>query len=158
MSDVNNRYVIDQIAVEDEKLVLIIVDPMEWGYCVRESHAHTLKNKISDYLQFIDSGQAAEYHKDEEYKLLLQNPNNEQMQVYQTLIKDFVTMAVKQFYIVVMSSAKEELPQYNLYDYANKVDDLLLNINQCIENEDTVSLTQYHKQIDGLLDKFIYIN
>ena len=42
MSDVNNRYVIDQIAVEDEKLVLIIVDPMEWGYCVRESHAHTL--------------------------------------------------------------------------------------------------------------------
>ena len=32
MSDVNNRYVIDQIAVEDEKLVLIIVDPMEWGY------------------------------------------------------------------------------------------------------------------------------
>ena len=84
---------------------------------------------------------------DDEYKLL-----------YQTLIKDFVTMAVKQFYIVVMSSAKEELPQYNLYDYANKVDDLLLNINQCIENEDTVSLTQYHKQIDGLLDKFIYIN
>ena len=67
MSDVNNRYVIDQIAVEDEKLVLIIVDPMEWGYCVRESHAHTLKDKISDYLQFIDSGQAAEYHKDEEY-------------------------------------------------------------------------------------------
>ena len=72
--------------------------------------------------------------------------------------KDFVTMAVKQFYIVVMSSAKEELSQYNLYDYANKVDDLLLNINQCIENEDTVSLTQYHKQIDELLDKFIYIN
>lgn len=57
---------------------------------------------------------------DDEYKLLLQNPNNEQMQVYQTLIKDFVTMAVKQFYIVVMSSAKEELPQYNLYDYAIK--------------------------------------
>ena len=53
MSDVNNRYVIDQIAVEDEKLVLIIVDPMEWGYCVRESHAHTLKDKISDYLQLI---------------------------------------------------------------------------------------------------------
>ena len=94
---------------------------------------------------------------DDEYKLLLQDPNNEQMQVYQTLIKDFVTMAVKQFYIVVMSSAKEELSQYNLYDYANKVDDLL-NINQCIENEDTVSLTQYHKQIDELLDKFIYIN
>ena len=100
---------------------------------------------------------------DDEYKLLLQDPNNEQMQVYQTLIKDFVTMAVKQFYIVVMSSAKEELSQYNLYDYANKVDDLLLNnlllnINQYIENEDTVSLTQYHKQIDELLDKFIYIN
>ena len=95
---------------------------------------------------------------DDEYKLLLQDPNNEQMQVYQTLIKDFVSMAVKQFYIVVMSSAKEELSQYNLYDYANKVDDLLLNINQCIENEDTVSLTQYHKQIDELLDKFIYIN
>lgn len=34
MSDVNDRYVIDQMAVEDEKLVLIIVDPMEWGYCV----------------------------------------------------------------------------------------------------------------------------
>lgn len=71
MSDVNNRYVIDQIAVEDEKLVLIIVDPMEWGYCVRESHAHTLKDKISDYLQFIDSGQAAEYHKDEEYNRIV---------------------------------------------------------------------------------------
>ena len=71
MSDVNDRYVIDQIAVEDEKLVLIIVDPMEWGYCVRESHAHTLKDKISDYLQFIDSGQAAEYHKDEEYNRIV---------------------------------------------------------------------------------------
>ena len=31
---------------------------------------------------------------DDEYKLLLQNPNNEQMQVYQTLIKDFVTMEI----------------------------------------------------------------
>lgn len=71
MSDVNDRYVIDQMAVEDEKLVLIIVDPMEWGYCVRESHAHTLKDKISDYLQFIDSGQAAEYHKDEEYNRIV---------------------------------------------------------------------------------------
>lgn len=30
MSDVNDRYVIDQMAIEDEKLVLIIVDPMEW--------------------------------------------------------------------------------------------------------------------------------
>ena len=55
-------------------------------------------------------------------KILIMN----RCQVYQTLIKDFVTMAVKQFYIVVMSSAKEELSQYNLYDYANKVDDLLL--------------------------------
>ena len=27
---------------------------------------------------------------DDEYKLLLQNPNNEQMQVYQTLIKRFL--------------------------------------------------------------------
>lgn len=95
---------------------------------------------------------------DDEYKLLLQNPSSEQMQVYQAIIKDFVTLAVRQFYIVVTNSVKEDLPQYNLYDYANKVDDLLLNINQCIENEDTVSLTQYHKQIDELLDKFIYIN
>lgn len=29
MSDVNDRYVIDQMVIEDEKLVLIIVDPME---------------------------------------------------------------------------------------------------------------------------------
>ncbi len=71
MSDVNDRYVIDQMGIEDEKLVLIIVDPMEWGYCVRESHAHILKDKISDYLQFIDSGQAAEYHKDEEYNRIV---------------------------------------------------------------------------------------
>lgn len=95
---------------------------------------------------------------DDEYKLLLQNPSSEQMQVYQAIIKDFVTLAVRQFYIVVTNSIKEDLPQYNLYDYANKVDDLLLNINQCIENEDTVSLSQYHEQINELLNKFVYIN
>lgn len=71
MSDVNDRYVIDQMAIEDEKLVLIIVDPMEWAYCVRESHAYALKDKISDYLQFIDSGQVAEYHKNEEYNRIV---------------------------------------------------------------------------------------
>lgn len=71
MSDVNDRYVIDQMAVEDEKLVLIIVDPLEWAYCVRESHAYALKDKISDYLQFIGSGQAAEHHKAEEYSRIV---------------------------------------------------------------------------------------
>lgn len=35
---------------------------------MRASHVHALKDKISDYLLFIDSGQAAEYHKDKEYK------------------------------------------------------------------------------------------
>lgn len=95
---------------------------------------------------------------DNEYKLLLQNPNNEQMQIYQAIIKDFVTITVKQFYMVVTNLTKEQLPQCNLYDYANKVDDLLLNINQCIEKDDISSLSQYHKQIDELLDKFIYVN
>lgn len=61
-----------------------------------------------------------------------------------------------------MSQEKNSILKDDFYSMIQmqrvKVDDLLLNINQCIENEDTVSLTQYHKQIDELLDKFIYIN
>lgn len=53
---INDRYVIDQMIVEDEKLVLIINDLLEWSYNVRADHAKALKDKISDYLQFIDSG------------------------------------------------------------------------------------------------------
>lgn len=71
MSDVNDRYVIDEMAVEDKKLVLIIADPMQWDYCLRESHARVLQDKISDYLQFIDSGQIKEHLKDEEYNSIV---------------------------------------------------------------------------------------
>lgn len=67
MSDVNDRYVIDQMVLEENRLVLIIVDMMEWEYCMRSEHAHALKEKISDYLQFIGSGQISEHHRDEEY-------------------------------------------------------------------------------------------
>lgn len=68
---INDRYVIDQMIVEDEKLVLIINDLLEWSYNVRADHAKALKDKISDYLQFIDSGQAAEHHKAEEYNRIV---------------------------------------------------------------------------------------
>lgn len=71
MSDVNDRYIVDQMVMEGEKLVLTIVDPMEWNYCTRESHANTLNAKISDYLQFIGSGQIAEHHKAEEYQKIV---------------------------------------------------------------------------------------
>lgn len=71
MSDANERYIIDQMVIEDEKLVLIITDLMEWSYCVREDHAHALKAKINDYLQFIGNGQVAKYFKDEEYNRIV---------------------------------------------------------------------------------------
>lgn len=71
MSDVNDRYTIDEMVIEDEKLVLTIVDLLKWGFCERVSHAHALKAKISDYLQFIGSGQVAEHHKDEEYNRIV---------------------------------------------------------------------------------------
>lgn len=31
MSDVNDRYIIDRMVIEDGKLVLIIADSMQWG-------------------------------------------------------------------------------------------------------------------------------
>lgn len=64
---VNDRYVIDHMMIEDKKLVLVIDDLLEWSYNVRADHANALKAKISDYMQFIDSGQVAEHHGDEEY-------------------------------------------------------------------------------------------
>lgn len=71
MSDVNDRYVIDQIIIEDNKLVLIISDPMQWDYATRGQHAYALKDKISDYLQFIGSGQVEERYKNEEYNRII---------------------------------------------------------------------------------------
>lgn len=67
MSDVRDRYVIDQMIMEDNKLVLLIIDTLQWDCCVREQHARILQDKINDYLQFIDSGQIVEHHTDKEY-------------------------------------------------------------------------------------------
>lgn len=68
MSTVSDRGVIDNMVLEkDGTLALCIVDHLPWDYCVREQHARILQDKINDYLQFIDSGEIAAYHKAEEY-------------------------------------------------------------------------------------------
>lgn len=68
MSDVNDRNVIDHMLMEDKNLILVILDPLQWDYSVREQHCYKLQDKINDYLQFIASGQIAEHQKEEEYK------------------------------------------------------------------------------------------
>lgn len=93
---------------------------------------------------------------DDEYKSLVENLNSVQMANYQIVIKDFVTLAVSHLYKKMMTSTIL-LPQYNLVNYANAVDDLLISINQCVEREDRLALEKYHEQINKLLDKFIYL-
>ena len=62
MSTVKDKGVIDLLLVEDEKLVLVIIDDMEWKFATRRQHGGLLQDKINDYLRFIASGQAAETH------------------------------------------------------------------------------------------------
>lgn len=94
---------------------------------------------------------------DNEYKSLVENLNSIQMASYQIVIKDFVTLAVSHLYKKIMSSTTSS-PQYNLVNYANAVDDLLISINQSVECEDRLALEKYHEQINKLLDKFIYLH
>ena len=64
MSDVNDRYIIDAVVPDKGNLVLVIFDTIEWEFSTRMEHAVKLQNKIQDYLNFMDSGQAREQYKD----------------------------------------------------------------------------------------------
>ncbi|MBQ0064684.1 MAG: hypothetical protein KBT48_02890 [Firmicutes bacterium] len=58
MSTVKDRQVIDFSYENEGNLILEIVDDMEWGYTIRNEHAHVIQDKINDYIGYILSGQA----------------------------------------------------------------------------------------------------
>lgn len=65
---VSDRGVIDTLTFDpDGTPVLYIFDHLQWDCGIRYRHANMLKDKINDYLQFIESGQIAEHLKCEEY-------------------------------------------------------------------------------------------
>lgn len=67
MSNIEDRNVIDLMAIENRILKLIIIDTLPWEYETRNAHAKTMFAKINDYLGFIGSGQIYEHKNKEEF-------------------------------------------------------------------------------------------
>ena len=56
---IESTAVVDFIGVdaETDRVVLTIVDHLEWSHEVEESHLKILQDKINTYLRFIESGE-----------------------------------------------------------------------------------------------------
>ena len=63
MLTVLDRKVIDNIIVWENSIISTINNHLQWNCVFRKQHSVLLKNKIEDYINFIQGGQLRQYCK-----------------------------------------------------------------------------------------------
>lgn len=93
-----------------------------------------------------------------EYKLLVENPTVENMQSYQALVKDFVSVAVTKLYIAGTKSSWENMPQQNFYAKVSEMDIILQEISEAVNKKDKQDLIKQCGQLSTILDNLFWYN
>ena len=89
--------------------------------------------------------------------LLFDELDKSRWDIYQQHIKDLIAVSVEYWCNIAIKSKWQVIPQDNLYDRINRIDDLLSKMAQALADADKEQLKRYHKNLNVFLEKLIRI-